>query len=36
VLTMVVCPNCGAEVEERGCKLICPRCFTIVETCSDA
>jgi len=23
--TMRVCPNCGAELEERKCKLFCPR-----------
>jgi len=23
--TMRTCPNCGAELEERKCKLFCPR-----------
>jgi len=29
---MVICPNCGSEVEETDGKLICPRCYTIVES----
>jgi Zn finger protein HypA/HybF involved in hydrogenase expression len=28
------CPNCSAELEEKQCKLICPRCHYYMS-CSD-
>ena len=28
------CPNCGATLEERRCKLLCPRCHYYMS-CSD-
>jgi hypothetical protein len=28
------CPNCGAKLEERRCKLLCPRCHYYMS-CSD-
>jgi len=28
---MVTCPNCGGEVIEADCKLICTRCRFIIE-----
>jgi hypothetical protein len=28
------CPNCGAALEERRCKLLCPRCHYYMS-CSD-
>jgi hypothetical protein len=31
---MRTCPNCGAELEEQRCKLICPRCHYYMS-CSD-
>ncbi|MCK6481349.1 MAG: hypothetical protein L6R43_14765 [Planctomycetes bacterium] len=30
-----VCPVCGFESEPFRCKIICPRCRTVVESCSD-
>jgi Zn finger protein HypA/HybF involved in hydrogenase expression len=31
---MRTCPNCSAELDERQCKLICPRCHYYMS-CSD-
>ena len=28
------CPNCGARLENRGCKYRCPQCFYFMS-CSD-
>lgn len=28
------CPNCGAQLEEHRCKLLCPRCHYYMS-CSD-
>lgn len=33
-VTAAVCPVCGAAVENRQCKQICPRCRTIVANCN--
>jgi hypothetical protein len=30
-----VCPACGHESEPFRCKILCPRCHTVVESCSD-
>ncbi|MHC4820384.1 MAG: hypothetical protein ACYTDX_01530 [Planctomycetota bacterium] len=30
-----VCPVCGADTDPFRCKIICSRCKTIVESCSD-
>jgi hypothetical protein len=30
-----VCPACGAPTNPFRCKLVCPRCRTVVESCSD-
>lgn len=29
------CPVCGADTVEQKCKVVCPRCHAIVETCCD-
>jgi len=28
------CPNCGAQLDEQKCKLVCPNCFYF-KSCSD-
>jgi ribosomal protein S27AE len=28
------CPNCGAQLAEQKCKLVCPTCFYF-KSCSD-
>ena len=28
------CPNCGAQLDEQKCKLVCPRC-SYFKSCSD-
>ncbi len=28
------CPNCGAQLDEEKCKLVCPRC-SYFKSCSD-
>ena len=30
-----VCPACGAATDPFRCKVICPRCRLVVESCSD-
>jgi hypothetical protein len=30
-----VCPVCGFESEPFRCRILCPRCRTVVESCSD-
>jgi len=29
----MVCPNCGSLCVDIKCKVVCPKCHTIVETC---
>lgn len=31
----LICPNCSVRVEFVNCHTVCPRCHTIVESCSD-
>jgi len=31
----LVCPACGAACEQVKCKVVCPRCRTIVLNCSE-
>lgn len=33
-LLVMTCPNCGARLRERRCKLLCPRCHYYMS-CSD-
>jgi ribosomal protein S27AE len=28
------CPNCGSQLDEQKCKLVCPKCFYF-KSCSD-
>jgi ribosomal protein S27AE len=28
------CPNCGAQLDEEKCKLVCPKC-SYFKSCSD-
>jgi ribosomal protein S27AE len=28
------CPNCGTQLDEQKCKLVCPKCFYF-KSCSD-
>lgn len=30
-----VCPVCGYATDPFRCKLICPRCHNVVESCAD-
>jgi rubrerythrin len=31
----IVCPVCGATCEQIKCKVVCPRCRTLVYNCSE-
>ena len=31
----LICPNCSASVELIHCHTVCPRCHSLVESCSD-
>ena len=33
-LEIELCPTCGVQAEVRKCKLVCPRCGTILLNCN--